>query len=389
MGLGFFKKQKYPEMKRVILSTLVSIFVTNIASAQLSGDGFYRIQNNASQRYITINDDIVGEINMSSTTADLSNIVTWRGFDYVKSNPASIIYVEAVGSKYNLAGQGTSVYKITGGRAYLDLPARDGGLNLIQTTYSGATVRLYDNTKSADKGYVMQKNSNADYMYWKFLPINTSDNYLGLQPTVQTSDGYYGTVYSSYSFKKVSDGIKIYYIDNVQQGACRLQEITTEIIPGNTPIIFKCSSNDPAQNMIMPVIDAGTGVSGNLLGGTLFASITNKHEKYVEYNASTMRVLGVNSNNQLVFTTATAEQLANDGKHIPMNTCWLNVSESITGDLLAVDEATYSGIRTINTDATDSNAKQGTYSLSGIRVDDSKPLKAGIYIQNGKKMVVK
>ena len=376
-------------MKRVILSTLVSILIPNIASAQLNGDGFYRIQNNASQRYITINDDIVGEVNMSSTTADLSNIVTWRGFDYVKSNPASIIYIEAVGSRYNLAGQGTSVYKITGGRAYLDLPARDGGTYLIQTTYSGATVRLYDNSKSADKGSVMQKNSNADYMYWRILPINTSDNYLGLQPTVQAADGYYGTLYASYSFKKVSDGIKIYYIDNVQQGACRLQEITTEIIPGNTPIIFKCSSNDPAQNMIMPVIDAGTGVSGNQMGGTFFASTTNKHKEYVEYNASTMRVLGVNSNNELVFTTATAAQLANDGQHIPMNTCWLNVSESITGDLLAVDAANYSGIQTINNDATSSNTKQGTYSLSGIRVDDSKPMKPGIYIQNGKKMVVK
>ena len=72
------------------------------ATAQITGDGYYRIKNNKSERYITICDNIVGEVNMSSTKADLSNLVTWRGFDYVKSNPASIIYIEAAGSQYKI-----------------------------------------------------------------------------------------------------------------------------------------------------------------------------------------------------------------------------------------------------------------------------------------------
>ena len=81
-------------MKRTVLITLVSILTTVQATAQSVANGYYRVQNTSSTRYITMKDNAVGTVDYSSTNVDLSNIVTWRGFDYVKSNPASIIYVE-------------------------------------------------------------------------------------------------------------------------------------------------------------------------------------------------------------------------------------------------------------------------------------------------------
>lgn len=377
-------------MKRVIISALVSILTPTLATAQLSGNGFYRVQNNASHRYITINDDIIGEVNKSSTTADLSNIVTWRGFDYVKSNPASIIYIESVSGKYNLSAQGTSVYKIAGGRAYVDIQDKGDGTYSFSVSYSGAKVYLYDDTKSNDKGGVRQSSSNQDYRYWKLLPINTSDNYLGLQPTVQVGDSYYGTLYADYAFKRVSEGIKIYYINAEDAGKCRLKEITSEVIPAATPIIFKCSSNDPAQNMVMPVTDEAEKPTDNYLAGTYFASTTNKHKEYVEYDDATMHVLGVGADGQLSFVTAKSTDLVNDGQHIPMNTCWLRVFNNLTGNFTVLDETQYAGISTVNPDEeTVSPNKQGIFSLSGVRMDSSRQLKPGIYIQNGKKMVIK
>lgn len=377
-------------MKRVIISALVSILTPTLATAQLSGNGFYRIQNNASQRYITINDDIIGQVNTSSTTADLSNIVTWRGFDYVKSNPASIIYIESVGSKYNLSAQGTSVYKIAGGRTYIDITDKGGNTYEFSVSYSGAKIKLYDDSKSADKGGVRQSSSDQSYALWRMLPINTSDNYLGLQPTVQVGDSYYGTLYADYAFKRVSDGIKIYYINAEDEGRCRLKEITSEVIPAATPIIFKCSSNDPAQNMVMPVTDEAEKPTDNYLAGTYFASTTNKHKEYVEYDDATMHVLGVGADGQLSFVTAKSTDLVNDGQHIPMNTCWLRVFNNLTGNFTVLDETQYAGISTVNPDEeTVSPNKQGIFSLSGVRMDSSRQLKPGIYIQNGKKMVIK
>ena len=378
-------------MRRVIISALVSILTPTLASAQLNGNGFYRVQNNGtkSQRYITINDDIIGKVNTSSTTADLSNIVTWRGFDHVKSNPASVIYIEQVGSKYNLSAQGTSVYKIAGGRTYIDITDKGSGNYVFSVSYSGATIRLYDDSKEADKGGVRQSGTSG-YDYWKILPINTSDNYLGLQPTVKVGDAYYGTLYADYAFKRVSEGIKIYYINGEDEGRCRLKEITSEVIPAATPIIFKCSSNDPAQNLVMPVTDEAEKPTDNYLAGTYFASTTNKHKEYVEYDDATMHVLGVGADGQLSFVTAKSTDLVNDGQHIPMNTCWLRLFNNLTGEFTVLDETQYAGIRAIDTDANEVDpSKQGTYSLSGVRMSNSELLKPGIYIQNGKKKVIK
>ena len=377
-------------MKRVIISALVSILTPTLATAQLSGNGFYRVQNNKSERYITINDDIIGQVNTSSTTADLNNIITWRGFDYVKSNPASIIYIESVGSKYNLSAQGTSVYKIAGGRTYIDITDKGGNTYEFSVSYSGAKIKLYDDSKSADKGGVRQSSSDQSYALWRMLPINTSDNYLGLQPTVKVGDDeYYGTLYADYAFKRVSDGIKIYYINAEDEGRCRLKEITSEVIPAATPIIFKCSSNDPAQNMVMPVTDEAEKPTDNYLAGTYFASTTNKHKEFVEYDDATMHVLGVGADGQLSFITAKSTDLVNDGQHIPMNTCWLRLFNNLTGEFTVLDESQYAGISTINTDKEIGTSKQGTFSLSGVRINDSRQLKPGIYIQNGKKMVIK
>ena len=378
-------------MKRVIISALVTLLTPTLASAQLSGNGFYRVQNNASQRYITINDDIIGEVNTSSTTADLSNIITWRGFDYVKSNPASVIYIESVGNKYNLSAQGTSVYKITGGRTYIDITNKGGNTYEISVSYSGAKIKLYDDSKSADKGGVRQSSSNQSYALWRMTPINTSDNYLGLQPTVKVADDeYYGTLFADYAFKRVSEGIKIYYINAESEGKCRLKEITSEVIPAATPIIFKCSSNDPAQNMIMPVTDAAEKPTDNYLAGTFFASTTNKHLRYQVYDDASMHVLGLGADGQLSFVTAKSTDLVNDGQHIPMNTCWLRLFNGITGDLTVLNEELYAGIRTIETDNQAAGTdKQGIYTLTGVKVDESQQLKPGIYIQNGKKMVIK
>ena len=374
-------------MKRTVLITLVSILTTVQATAQSVANGYYRIQNNASSRYITVKDDAVGEVDMSSTNVDLSNIITWRGFDYVKSSPSSIIYVEQqANGKYNLKTQGTSIYEITGGRTYLDLIARDGGTYLLSVTYSGVTGRLYDSTEDDDEGYVKRSGDQA-YMYWKFLPIDTDNNYIGLQPTVQVGDSYYGTLYASYPFKVVSEGVKVYVVDGVKEGVFQMQEITDEVKPAATPLLFMCSSNDPANNQIMPVTDATTPADNNQMGGTYFASNVSGHKVNVRYNEDTMRVLGKNDAGELAFVKATSSYLTSK-KFIPMNTCWLNIPSGLSGEFKYVSRDDYTGIRDIKADNKAKSADDAIYTLTGTRAN-SKNLRPGIYIQNGKKKVIK
>ena len=370
-------------MKRIVLITLVSILTTFQAIAQVA-NGYYRVQNNGTSRYITLRDNQVGEIDMSSTNPDLSNIQTWRGFNYVNSNPGSIIYIEQHGSQYDLKTQGTSLYEITSRRTYLDLLARDGGTYLISITYGGFTGRLYDSSEDDDEGYVKRSGDQA-YMYWKFLPIDTENNYIGLKPTVQVGDNYYGTLYASYPFKAASSGIKFYYVDAIAEGKCQLQEITSEVIPAATPLVFMCSSNDPANNKVIPVTDETTAPASNLLGGTYFAR-TSGHKVNVRYNEASMRVLGKNEAGELAFIKATKQDLTSS-HYIPANTCWLNIPEEYTGDFQALSSGDYTGIRNINAD-TKNKADNTIYTLTGTKAN-AKTLRPGIYIQSGKKVVIK
>ena len=371
-------------MKKILLFLTTLLPLT--AAAQLNGDGYYRILNYASERYITISNDIVGEVNMSATKADVSNIVTYRGFDNVKSNPASIIYIRNVNGKYDLAAQGTSIYKIAGGKTYLDINPRDGGIYTFSVTYNGVNQKLEDSSDDRERGWVTHANTTNPYMYWWILPIDTNDNYLGLQPTAAATDGYYGTIYAEFPFKVVSEGIKVYYVDGIHEGQFQLKEIIDEVKPGATPLVFKCSSNDPANNKIQPVYTTTTAPTDNKLKGTYFACETNGHEKYVEYNKKTMRVLGVDAKKNLVLTTASDSYLANEWL-IPANTCYMEDTKGLSGDFKLVTRDEFTGISSIKA-STKKNAVKGTFTLSGVQVDDTKALQPGIYIKDGKKVVI-
>ncbi len=374
-------------MKKILL--FLTSFLPLAAAAQLNGDGYYRIQNNASERYVTITDDVIADISTPSDI-DVNNLTTWKGVDNIKSNPGSIFLIEAVGDKYNISGQGISVHKITGGKAYVSINKRGEGIYQLSAsaTQGGVAVTkyLYDATSDYEYDYV-RTDGNAAYQYWYIKPVDAADNYIGITPTIETNDGWYGTIYASFPFKFASSGMTAYYVDGVGTGQFQLKEITDEVKPATTPMIIKCSSNDAAQNMITPVISATTAPSDNLLGGTYFASSLRKHIARVEFDSNSMRVLGKDTNGDLIFTTATEDYLT-DKMYIPKNTAWLNVPAGLTGDFKLVDRSSFTGISDIETSAR-KTAQKGTYTLTGVQVDDTKALRPGIYIQNGKKIIIK
>ena len=164
-------------MKKIIIAILTLIAIPT--TAQITGDGYYRIQNNGSERYITITDDIVGGIDMSATTVDMANITTWRGFDNIKSDPASIIYINKVGSKYDLEAQGISVHAITNGQAYVALDYIDEDVYTISASAKGVSKSLYDVTSSKDYSSVADY-GEGENMYWHIKPINTTSLWLHL-----------------------------------------------------------------------------------------------------------------------------------------------------------------------------------------------------------------
>lgn len=372
--------------------TAILAIIALPATAQITGDGYYRIQNNGSERYITITDNVIQEISSSSTIIDYGSITTWKGFDNVKSNPASILLIKAVESKYDISAQGISVHDITGGKAYVDLKQRgsDQSIYLIEASATQGGVKvtktLYDGSTSDEYDYV-NDDGKETHKYWRIKAVDTDDNYIGITPIVQTTDGWYGTIYAEFPFKLVSSGMTAYYVDGVHEGQFQLKEIADDIKPAATPMIIKCSSSDASQNKITPVIASTTEPTGNLLGGTYFASSMRNHIARVEFNSSTMRVLGKDAEGNLTFTQP-ADGYLTKSKYIPKNTCWLNVPDGLTGDFKLVSREVFTGIKSIEA-TPQSAAAKGTYTLTGIRMEDNTPLRPGIYIQNGKKIVIK
>ena len=97
-------------MRKSILLALLFCTI-NCALAQLNGNGYYRVQNKQTQRYIRVIDN-KGSVNLATTNADLGALETVKPFERVVSDPASIIYIEKAGDGYNLKAQGTSSYNI-------------------------------------------------------------------------------------------------------------------------------------------------------------------------------------------------------------------------------------------------------------------------------------
>ena len=85
-------------------------------SAQIGDDGYYRVQNTVTDRYIYITDN-KGKINMSATTIDALAIQLWKGDEKAMSDPSTVLYFQKesqgnVSADYDIPSQGTGIYKI-------------------------------------------------------------------------------------------------------------------------------------------------------------------------------------------------------------------------------------------------------------------------------------
>ena len=92
--------------------TFSMLIAAGMSSAQTIADGYYRFQNQATERYIVVVDN-TGSVDIFSTSADLGAIHTFSDFEgNVISNPGSIIYAKYVSDGYDLQSQGVSTYKM-------------------------------------------------------------------------------------------------------------------------------------------------------------------------------------------------------------------------------------------------------------------------------------
>lgn len=402
MKIGYlYVEQK--KMKKTILSLALACLTGLSAQAQLNGDGYYRIQNAITKRYMSLTDNTSRGLQIQSSSIEACALMTKMNWEEVSSDPGTIFYIEKVGKEYNIKGQGSDMHNMTGYYIFLE---QKGNYYWATQTQKGVTVYLndeWDFTEGENIGYILSTGSATKV--WSIKPVNTDNNYLGVKPIVKANGKYYASFYAAYPVSAASEGITFYYISSVDEnnGVVKYKKIEGTV-PAATPVLIECSSDNPADNKLKVETQNAAQIQGNKLTGTYFGigSDLTAHYNFIKFDANSMRYLGVGTNGELTFNNSdqymsnVLEPIPGEDdsdyyptvKAIPHNTGFLKVSSNCPKELKM--ELETSGIKEI---VADDNKPANIYNLNGMIVRKGattvENLPKGVYIFKNKKVVVK
>lgn len=388
-------------MKKRLFLLLLGCATMLGAQAQLSGAGYYRVKNVSTGRYMSLSDDHSRGVDFNSCTADCGAMQTSKIMDNIYSDPGSIFYLDHIGGvSYNVVGQGTSLHDIINYYIYIS-PV--GSYYKIYQEQKGQRITLSDlDDVEEDESYVATTGGKTT---WYITPLNTTDNYIGVKPTISVGDKHYAAVFTGYPYT-LGAGMKAYYINKVieKEGVVIIKELTGTI-PAKTPVLIECSSTDISKNQITPVLSSVAVPSDNVAKGVYFClgDRWSAHYNSTKFDPSTMRVLSLNTYGNLAVSTSTQnlktvmiEPKGADGKHltitaIPANSWYIPVSSSAPSEMKMVTAEQYAtGIKDITVKPA---SLYNVYTLEGVQIKKNatsiSDLHQGIYIINGKKVVIK
>lgn len=407
MEIGYFLCYKDYLMKKLIFSIALACISGLTAHAQFTSNGYYRIKNATTQRYMSLCDNHSRGVHVASTSVDAGALVTKKNFNEVLTDPGTVFYIENVsGTNYNISSQGANVYNMI--QYYIRLAKlNDGTYRAWQKdNSSGQVIILSDENDyfyGKDISYV--NSLTKDAQRWYILPVNTEENYLGVKPNIEANGKYYATFFAETPFSFASSGMRALYISELKSSGAAIYKEIKGIVPAKTPVIIECSSKDPAKNKLKIEATSPSSIKDNLLTGVYFGlgMKATSHYNCTAFDAKSMRVLGLSKDGSLELNnedTYMADIMIKIGsnyeytypyiKAIPHNTAYVKVSSSVPAHLkLFAEGDPAAGINDI--EYTDD--KPATiYNINGMVVREkatsTEGLPKGIYIFKGKKVVI-
>ena len=289
---------------------------------------------------------------------------------------------------------------------------KDKRINHGQTYYlmEGAIDRVEENGKGVNKYREGEAkfnfcNNNATAWYGPERPAvgdaakwilelvgEDNTNYFGVAPAnkMKGKNGkYFTTLYTDFPMKIV-DNMNAYIVESIgttgaQKGYAQCKKIASknDIIPAQTPIVLECETTASASNRLLPLANATPAPTNNILKAVFFDEAKNT----IETAGKTIRVFNINPKpavrNPLGFYRYS-------GTIIKGNRAFLLVDANASGSKLdgydMEEEGTADGIDEVTTATVETATNAVYYDLQGRRVDH--PVR-GIYIVNGKKVIIK
>ena len=302
--------------------------------------------------------------------------------------------------------QGQTYYLMSGGLKKITVankafdPANPTGTS--HNEYDGALPKFdFVNNNTTDQWFGPELPVTGDAAMWILEKVDDT-NYFGVKPStnMRGRDGkYYTTLYVDFPFQIKSD-VKAYTIEGVEAKNAdgyyfaKVKKLAQQgdVVPAQTAVVLECNSTNPADNQLLPIGDENPVTSNNRLCGTFFGAAINgltvKDGTGAERNVTRDNIRAFNINTADSRNPIGFYKLNNTVITIPGNKAFLvltNAEAQAKGFVLEFEDGGTTGIETIE------NSKHSTedgvyYDLQGRRVEN--PTR-GVYIVNGKKVVIK
>ena len=268
--------------------------------------------------------------------------------------------------------------------------------------YDGAAPKFdFVNNNTTDQWFGAELPVVKDAAMWILEKVDDT-NYFGVKPStnMRGRDGkYYTTLYVDFPFQIKGD-VKAYTIEGVEAKNAdgyyfaKVKKLAQQgdVVPAQTAVVLECNSTNPADNQLLPTGDEKPKQSNNRLCGTFFGSAINgltvKDGAGNDYNVTHDNIRAFNINTADSRNPIGFYKVKSNVTNIPGNKAFLvltNAEAQAKGFVLEFEDGGTTGIETIE------NSKHSTedgvyYDLQGRRVEN--PTR-GVYIVNGKKVVIK
>ena len=261
-----------------------------------------------------------------------------------------IVKVTVNGKDYNVA--------ISNGKGEVVLPQLDAGTHNVTASIAGDNKYLSSTTGTNNvqivsvPGISFSFPNGQTWMTW-------CDDYAWLKP----------------------EGVKAYTLSAVSGTTVTLTEVTTDNIPSHTPLLLEKKGDAVTPTKVITGTGSGTLVSTEGTGATFWGNASDaaiatdnanfiNPEGYVSYVLRSGQFIRVDQNQGLAAHRCVLNVSSNTG-----NAPALTISTSVTG----ITTTNYTNL---------TNSDDAWYSLDGRRLN-GKPTKKGIYINGGRKVVVK
>ena len=305
----------------------------------------------------------------------------------------------------NRINQGQTYYLMSGALKKIDNGRNYNPSDLTNTSHNKyeGTLPKFDfvNNNNTDTYFGPELPVTGDAAMWILEKVDDT-NYFGVKPStnMRGRDGkYYTTLYVDFPFQIKGD-VKAYTIEGVEAKNAdgyyfaKVKKLAQQgdVVPAQTAVVLECNSTNPADNQLLPTGDETPETSNNRLCGIFFGEAINgltvKDGTGAERNVTRDNIRAFNINTADSRNPIGFYKLNNTVTTIPGNKAFLvltNAEAQAKSFVLEFEDGSTTGIESI--ESSKNSTEDGVYyDLQGRRVE--KPTR-GVYIVNGKKVVIK